>query len=60
MDQFGVEILVYLFAEIVDVYVDKVGPGIEVGIPNLFGYLYTAENPLCILGHVEQQVVFFG
>ena len=53
MEQFGVEVLVYLFAEIVDVYIDKVGPGIEMGLPNLFGYLYAAENPLCILGHVE-------
>ena len=53
MDQFGVEILVYLFAEIVDVYVDKVGSGIKVGIPKLFGYLYTTENPLSIIGHVE-------
>ena len=53
MDQFGVEILVYLFAEIVDVYVDKVGSGIKVGIPYFFVYFYIIIKPLYILFHVE-------
>ena len=43
MDQFHIIVPVYLFAEIVDVHIDKVGARIEMGIPHLVGYFNTGK-----------------
>ena len=52
MNQLFAEVFIYLFTEIVDIYIDEISPCIEVGISNLFGYLDAGNNFLCILQHI--------
>ena len=58
MNQFGFKVFVYFFAQVIDVYIDKVGTGIEVGITDYFVKFYTADDAYCFLYLVSQQVVF--
>ena len=58
MNKLAVKVLVYLLAQIVDIYVDKVGSRIEMGVPHLLGYLYTADNFFGILHQLEQKNVY--
>ena len=59
VNQFSFKVFVYFFAQVIDVYIDKVGTGIKVGILDFFGNFYPADDPFCILHHVGKQIVFF-
>ena len=60
MNELGFEITVNLLPEIVDVDINEVGSGIEMGIPYILGNFHTADYPFGVLGHVYQQVIFLG
>ena len=60
MDQAGLEIAVHLLAQVVDVDVDEVRPGVEVRLPHLFGDLRAADDPPGVFGQIDQQPVLLG
>lgn len=60
VDEFHFEVLIHLLAQIVDVDIDKVGSCIEVCVPYLLSYFYTAYHFFGILDQIHQQVIFLG
>ena len=58
--EFSIEVTVYFLTEIVDIDINEVRTRVKVRVPHFVGYIHPADNFLCILDHIYQQVVFFG
>ena len=43
MNKFRFKVTVYLFAKVVDIYINKVGSRIKMRVPDFLRYLYPAQ-----------------
>ena len=58
VDQFDRLVLVDLFPEIVDIYVDEIGACVEGSLPYFFGNFCAGKYTAAVLHHIEQQFEF--
>ncbi len=60
VDELAIEAFVYLSAQTLDIDFDQVGKRIEAVVPDVFGYLFTPDNPALVEGQILKKRVFFG
>jgi len=59
MNKLGRVLVVDLFAQMVDVNLDRIRKGIERIVPDVFGNLRARDNPACVASQIFEQGVLF-